>query len=291
MTRTLCIDLGGTNIRAGLLVGNSTAPSPLGNWPAPDSLTSFEERISTLLREHAADSLGIAVPGLVSGTRCNWAPNLPYLDDIDLAELFPDVALAAGNDAHFALLAEAAAGAARTLSDAILLAIGTGIGSAVLSDGRIVRGHRGSAASFGWACGDPGDPGDTTHGWLERGVSGTALDRLAERSGLHDGAALVAAARAGDRDAIRILEAPSAMLGAVLAGPVALLGSQAVIISGGVADALDVIAPVALAVLRRQVPLHLRDVQVTRGALGPTASLTGAGIASRGHALWTETVR
>ncbi len=287
MRRTLCIDLGGTNLRAGLAAGDDATPSALGSWPAPDGLHAFERRISALLREQAVDGIGIAVPGLVSGTRCDWIPNLPYLDGVDLAELFPGMALAVGNDAHFALLGEAAMGAAKDLSDAILLAIGTGIGSAVLADGRIVRGNRGAAASFGWACGDAGDRGDTTHGWLERLISGTALDRLAERSGLRDGAALIAAARAGERNAIEAIAAPSATLGALLAGPVALLGSQAIIVSGGVAEALDVIAPAALTVLRRQVPLHLRDVRMVRGALGPLASLTGAGIAARGHPLWT----
>ncbi len=289
MTRTLCIDLGGTNIRAGLLADNlAEAPSPLGNWPAPDGLHSFEQRITTLIAEQAVDSVGIAVPGLVLGTRCIWIPNLPYLDDVDLAEILPGIDLSLGNDAQFALLAEAVAGAAKGLTDAILLAIGTGIGSAVLSDGRIVRGHKGSAASFGWACGDPEDRGDTVHGWLERTISGTALDALATSIGLNDGAALIAAARAGDRGALGKLDGPSAALGAALAGAVALLGSQTVIVSGGVAEALDVIAPPALAVLRRQVPLHLRGVQLIKGALGPAASLIGSGIAARGHPLWTE---
>jgi glucokinase len=189
------------------------------------------------------------------------------------------------------MLAEAAAGAASELTDAILLAIGTGIGSAVLSDGRIVRGYRGSATSFGWACAAPEDRGDAVHGWLERVISGTALDRLAQRIGLESGAALVAAARRGEETALAILDEPATALGTALAGAVALLGSQAIIISGGVAEALDVIAPTALDALRRQVPVHLRGVRLIRAALGPAATLTGAGIAARGHALWTESTR
>lgn len=288
MTATLCIDLGGTNLRAGLLAGAGETPQPAGTWPAPAGLHAFEQRIAALIGEHAAARLGIAVPGLVSGTRCNWIPNLPYLDGIDLADLFPGTAIALGNDAQFALLTEAAMGAARDLSDAILLAMGTGIGSAVLADGRIVRGHRGAAASFGWACGDPADAGDAVHGWLERTISGRALDALAGGIGLAGGAALIAAARNGDGRARELLAKPAAALGAALAGPVALLGSQAVIISGGVAAALDVIAGPALAVLTRQVPLHLRGVRLIPGALASAASLTGAGLAARGHRLWAE---
>ena len=96
---------------------------------------------------HSGDPI-IAVPGLVEGTICRWAPNLRWLDDVDFAALFPDVLVAAGNDAQFSLLAEAAAGAALGADNAILLAIGTSIGSALLADGRIVRGAGDTAVSF-----------------------------------------------------------------------------------------------------------------------------------------------
>ena len=112
----------------------------------------------------------------------------------------------AGNDAHFALLAEAAAGAARGVGNAVLIAIGTGIGSAVLADGRILRGEGGAAASFGWACADLGDAGDDAHGWLERVASGTALDRIAAGLGAADGPALVGRARDGDAKALAALD-------------------------------------------------------------------------------------
>ena len=114
----------------------------------------------SLIDAHGVSRVGVAVPGLASGSVCGWVPNLPYLDGLDLARMFPGVTVALGNDAQLALLAEAALGAARGASDVILLAIGTGIGSAVLADGRIVRGRGGAAASFGWACADPSDPGD-----------------------------------------------------------------------------------------------------------------------------------
>ena len=162
-------------------------------------LGAFQRRVAGLIDEHTVSRVGVAIPGLASGTTCVWVPNLPYLDGQDLALVFPGVTVALGNDAHFALLAEAALGAARDVADVILVAIGTGIGSAVLADGRIVRGTGGAAASFGWACADPADVGDDVHGWLERHAAGPALDAIARRAGLADGRALIAAARAGDR--------------------------------------------------------------------------------------------
>ena len=211
--------------------------------------------------------IGVAVPGLASGSACLWAPNLPYLDGLDLARMFSGVTVALGNDAQLALLAEAALGAARNAADVILLAIGTGIGSAVLADGRIVHGPGGAAASFGWACADPADPGDPNLGWLERNASGTALDAIARRAGLTDARALIAAARAGDRAARKALEKPCAALGAAIAGAVALLGSQSVIVSGGVAEGIDALAPLILPVLKRHLPPHLRAITLAAGGV------------------------
>jgi glucokinase len=143
---TLCVDLGGTRLRAALLSAACEA-EPLGDWPAPADMEAFLRRVGSLIGAHGASRIGVAVPGLASGSVCGWAPNLPYLNGLDLGRMFSGVTVALGNDARLALLAEAALGAARDASDVILLAIGTGIGSAVLADGRIVHGRGGAAAS------------------------------------------------------------------------------------------------------------------------------------------------
>ena len=171
MTRVLALDLGGTKLRAAIAEEpHFAALGDAGVWPAPASLASLEATMEALLHEAGAiDRIGIAVPGLVEGSRCRWIPNLPWLDGVDLATLFPAQAIAVGNDAQIALLAEAAQGAAAGLSDVLLLSIGTGIGSAVLAGGRIVKGARGGACSFGWACADASAPADpAAAGWSER---------------------------------------------------------------------------------------------------------------------------
>ena len=285
---TLAVDIGGTNLRAGLVRGDAIEPTPLGRWPAPAAMDDFREHVAALLAEHAATELGVCIPGLSRGTVCAWVPNLPFLDGVDLATLFPGVRVALGNDAQFALLAEAAGGAGRKTRNAILLAIGTGIGSAVLADGRILRGEGGAASSFGWACADPSDPGDDSHGWLERVASGTALDRIAASRRLADGPELVALARGGDEAARVALEPPMNALGTAIAGAVALTGSPLVIFSGGVAESLDVLGPLMLPALTRQLPPHLRGVRLAVGEFGARAALVGAGLAARGHPVWME---
>ncbi|TRC79584.1 ROK family protein [Mesorhizobium sp. WSM4315] len=283
MTRVLAIDLGGTNLRAAISTGDIAALKVLSREPAPASLDAFVARINALRAEAGpVEALGIAVPGLVEGSACRWIPNLRFLDGVDLQTLFPDLRIALGNDAQIALLAEAVEGSAKGMSDAILLAIGTGIGSAVLANGRIVAG------AHGGACADIKDDGAERSGWLERVASGRALDALAGRIGLADSRQLIAAARAGELAAQTLLEVPARQLGTALAGAVALLDPQAVLISGGLAEALDVIRPPLLAALRRQLPSHLRGIEIQPGQFGPGAGLVGAALAGRVGEGWRQ---
>jgi len=288
MTETiLAIDLGGTRYRAGLATTDDPAGvRPLGDWPAPLRLDTFLTMLETQLAEHGATRLGIGIPGLAQGTLCRWVPNLPYLDGFDLAAHFAGMPIGLGNDAQLSLLAEASAGAAKGASDAILLAIGTGIGSAVLAGGSIVAGSRGGACSFGWAAAEVSDVGEDRSGWLERQASGRALDRAAAGIGLPDGATLVQAARARDPVAIEALTEPMLKLGTALAGAVALLDPEVIILAGGVATALDVLSPLILEPLRRHLPPHLRGIELRPGRFGAQAGLVGAAFAGARGPSW-----
>jgi glucokinase len=291
------VDLGGTRLRAGAAPLNSSEPVvgsliQLADRPAPGRLSELGAALDAVLVAAAPHGpvrgMAIAVPGLVSGSICRWVPNLPYLDGVDLAAITAHV-VAVGNDAHLALLAEATEGAAYERADALLLAIGTGIGSAVLSDGRIVRGSHRAAASFGWACAELADVGDDRHGWLERHAAGPVLDAAgAARTPPVDGRGIVDAASAGDAGAKATLDRVGTVLGTALAGAVALLDPGMVIISGGLADAVDALAPALHDALTRQLPAHLRDIEIVRGALGPSAGLVGALIAARRGPEWWQ---
>jgi glucokinase len=103
-----------------------------------------------------------------------------------------------------------------------------------------------------------------------------------------DGRGLVAAAIAGDAAARATLDRVGAILGTALAGAVAVLDPGVVIISGGLADAVDVLVPALHGALTRQLPAHLRDIEVVGGALGPAAGLIGALIAARGGPEWWQ---
>lgn len=82
------------------------------------------------------------------------------------------------------------------------------------------------------------------------------------------------------------IETPARALGTALAGAVGLLNPETIIVAGGVAEALDVLGPPTLAALRRQVPPHLRDIALTRGAFGAGAGLIGAAFAGARGEEW-----
>jgi glucokinase len=98
----------------------------------------------------------------------------------------------------------------------------------------------------------------------------------------------VAAARAGDGAAIAAVGRAGSALGAALAGAIGLLDPAVVVVSGGVAAALDVLEPAVRACLHRQLPEHLRTVPIVAGDFGPDAGLVGALVAAGRGAMWWE---
>ena len=292
----LAVDLGGTNLRAGLLrPGHLPADTePLASQPSPATRDDFAVTLRALVeaaqRAGPVTRVGVAVPGTADGDRCLWVPKLAYLDGISLTEI-AGVPVTVANDAHLALLAEVTCGAAAGARDVVLFAIGTGIGSAVLAGGRIVTGSHRAACSAGWMTQDPDDDGHASDGWLERHAAGPSLDRAAAAHpdpAITGAQSLVAAAAAGDQIARAAITAPARRLGGAIASAIALLDPACVLLAGGVAASADTLVPYLREVLERHTPPHLRGTPITVGRFGPRAGLVGAAIAGRRGSSWTE---
>lgn len=290
MSAILAIDLGGTRCRIGLAQpDNPAGVDLLEDVAAPKTRDDFMALIQDRLKRHGAEALGLGIPGLAQGSICRWVPNLPYLDGLDLAEELPGISIGLGNDAQLSLLAEVCAGAARGATDAILLAVGTGIGSAVLASGSIIAGHAGGACSFGWATADLADPGEDVSGWLERHAAGRAFDHLAASLALPNGHALMEAARKGDNAALSALQYPIDALGAAIGSAVVLLDPAMVIIAGGVAEAFDILEPLLRPAVDRRLPPHLRGVTLKPAHHRSRAGLIGAAFAGASGSNWRRT--
>ncbi|MBF0679870.1 MAG: ROK family protein [Devosia sp.] len=290
MSPILAIDLGGTRCRIGL--ADSANPAEVAlveDRPAPSDRADFLNCIRVQLEAHGAKALGLGIPGLAQGTVCRWVPNLPFLDGLDLAAEFPGVSIGLGNDAQLSLLAEVHAGVAEGQSDALLLAIGTGIGSAVLASGMIIAGQGGGACSYGWATADISDAGEDVSGWLERQAAGRAYDQIAHSIGFENGHALMAAARSGDPKALSALHAPVEALGTATAAAVALLDPALIIIAGGVAEACDILEPLLRPAIDRRLPPHLRGVPIKPARYRSQAGLIGAAFAGASGPNWRRT--
>ncbi|MGH3442757.1 MAG: ROK family protein, partial [Nitriliruptorales bacterium] len=243
--------------------------------------------------------VGVGVAGVVGrdGT-LNYAPNLDLTEVPLAARLHGElgVATAVKNDATVALYGEHRAGAARDARDVVMLTLGTGVGGAVLVDGRLVEGAQGMAGELGHIpvrdggrkcpCGN--------RGCLEAYASGTAIGRAAQSaledsdrpSSLRDvetvdGKGVTDAALAGDELARDVMADTGYWLGVGLVGIVNTLDPELVVVGGGAATAAwELLLPVALEVLEGRIlgAGHRPVPELVPAELGDDAGAIGAAL-------------
>jgi len=147
-------------------------------------------RILVLLErsKEPVEAVGVAVPGISDPQGKVWAPNLegwkeyPLRDEILAALPSPGIRVIVENDRACSILGETWLGASRGCRDAIFIAIGTGIGAGILTEGCVLRGAGGAAGSLGWLAGErPWRREFTRSGSLEYYASGEGIARSARR--------------------------------------------------------------------------------------------------------------
>jgi glucokinase len=273
------VDVGGTRLR--VLAGRDDgARGPVREVPVPRSTDAVVDAIAALGTEAAGrapiTSVAVGLPGWTTPTVPRWIPNLRFLDGAPLAAAVgerlgaPCLLL---NDAQATLLAELREGAARGMRSAVLVALGTGIGGAIVLEGRLVRGRQGCAGAFGWLPMD-GARVDSEHGGWEQLASGAALDAAGHAWGGAEG--LVTAARRGDADARAVVERFGSLLGRGTAALASMLDPDVIVVAGGLSDALDLLRGPTLRAHAEHASPAGREVPVVRAALGPGAGVVGA---------------
>ena len=249
------VDVGGTKVlavridAAGEVEATATRPMP-GRSAGADAV---EEAVALAARDVYGDreprALGVSAAGLVDaeGERFLFGAHLPWRDAPVRRVLAERTGLPVvlDNDANCAAHAELVAGAAQGVRSAILITIGTGIGGAVVLDGRVVRGAHGLAGEFGHMqvvpdglaceCG--------LRGCWEQYCSGRALERVTRVAlGRHlDGPEVTALARAGDRVALSSFASVGTWLGVGAAGLVSAFDPELVVVGGGVSAVGDLL--------------------------------------------------
>ncbi|MCR6493563.1 ROK family protein [Cellulomonas sp. P24] len=276
---TIGVDVGGTRLR---VIGQDAQArrSTVREIAVPRTVPELVEALGTLIDDVAqgrrVSQTAIGLPGQTTSAVPQWVPNLRFLDGSPLASV---VAARVGgdcvlvNDAQAALVAEAHEGAAVGHSSVVLVAVGTGIGGALMLDGHLVRGARGCAGAFGWLSFD-GATADADHGAWEQVASGAALERHATPWG--GVAAMIAAAREGDAAAVAAMSRFGALLGTGIAALASTFDPDVIVLAGGLVVSLDLIEHSLVQAQRDFASPAGRTVPVVAAALGTRAGVIGA---------------
>ncbi|MEB7503851.1 ROK family protein [Arthrobacter koreensis] len=293
----LALDIGGTDIKAALQDASGTfhglrrLPTPHDPHHPGDIIV---DKVAGLVRGYTAQagdvplrSIGLIVPGLVDedagvgilSANLGWR-NYPFSRMVQEATGLP---VAFGHDVGLAGEAEMRLGAGRGLRDVLVIIIGTGIAGALFCDGRRVHGG-GFAGEIGHAPIPGGIPcACGAAGCLETLASAGAIARrYTELTGnpVPGAAEVLAAAGTGDPTARRVWSEAIEALAVVLSQMVAVLGSEAVILGGGLSQAGSALLDPLGALMDSALSFHRRP-QLLRAVLGQDAGLMGAALRAR----------
>lgn len=271
MTYSIGIDIGGTNTDIGLVSseGRCVARKNLPTAKYYDAdlyVADICKKIKEMMAEQhvdAIDGIGIAAPAGNYYTGCiENATNLNFKGIVDLPKLFGahiDVPVVVSNDANAAAYGELIYGGAKGMKNFITFTLGTGVGSGIVIDGKLLHGKTGNAGELGHVIMIPGGRqcGCGRKGCLETYVSATGIRRTAieilEQNPDYDGPLskipkeeltskdVGDAANAGDPLAIKIFELVGEGLGVAMANAVAFSSPEAIFLMGGPVKAGEVL--------------------------------------------------
>ena len=308
------IDIGGTNLKAGLVdeMGNLLATKKIKVSQISDN-DSLVWTLVSLIQDlcQATDvpigqiaSVGVGVPGTVeihSGAIL-YTCNLP-LQNVPLRKLFHrylPMPLLIENDANCAALAEYHVGAGRESKRFITITLGTGIGGGIIHNGKIYHGANGMAGEVGHMSiemgGEPCPCG--RRGCWERYASATALKRMTSRvlaehpdsilrtvvdenDGHVSGQSAFIAARRGDPVGQSICHTYIAYLADGIANLINLFQPDTLAIGGGVSNEEDksLLLPLRREVERLTIPCSEdKRTKIVKVELGNQAGIIGAAL-------------
>lgn len=305
----IALDLGGTKLASCLFTEDGQLQMPrmevLGGRQSHEIGEFIISEIRRLQKAavqlgRPVSAVGISVPGIVDArTSRIWAPNIPGWDDYplvdDIRAALPDetVRIAVDSDRSAYILGEAWQGAAEGCQNAVFLAVGTGIGAGIISDGRVLQGAHGIAGAVGWLALDrPFYPEYVTCGCFESHASGEGLAkqlaaallsrpeyrgilRKPEGANARD---LFAAYEGGDEVATHVINEAIAYWGMACANLVSLLDTEKIIFGGGVfGPATRFLDDIANEARRWAQPISMSRVKFEASRLGGDAGLYGAG--------------
>lgn len=306
------VDVGGTKMLAGVLSPAGKVISSLkAKTVVEEGEQYFMDTLAELIRralEEAKlttadiDGIGIGSPGIIDAEK-NFiisSPNIPFLSGFPLGKrvqkYFP-VKVAVENDVNTGLYGEWQCGAAKGYKHVAGFFLGTGIGGALILDGKLYRGANGAAGEFGHICIEPGGPAcgcgkngclEAISGRLAVAASAAAIASRGHASNLLAKAgtdirniksgAMAKAIKAGDTKILELVQQRSRKLGQAMGMIVNALNPELIVLGGGMVEALgDIIVPEAEKAMHdHTVPALAGTVKVVPATLGDYAIVIGA---------------
>jgi len=290
------IDLGGTNLRCALVSREGTIIRKIKEPTSKDLLNQVLRLIENLFSDEVL-GIGLGVAGLIDRKRSRVliSPNLPGVEHVDfitgIHQRF-NVPVRIENDANAAAFGELMAGAGKGLSNFVLFTLGTGIGGGIICDGKLL----GVSAEIGHmsidADGEKCPCGN--NGCLESYASARAILSKAVSFLEKGGESLLKgycggnfykltsedisrAALDGDMPAREILKTAGRYLGVGMANIINIMSPEAVVLTGGLAEAWDIYVKEAIKETSRRAFKDLFDrVKIIPSTLTGDAGLIGS---------------
>ena len=286
------VDLGGTEIKSvaasypdGETLRQETLPTCDGE--SEEGIPVFVRNVAELIRGHeealgVVHGVGLSAPGLASKSgdaiafmpgRMEGLENLVWREVLKRTQPVPVL-----NDAHAALMGEIWLGAAKGLSDVVMYTLGTGVGGAIVSGGRLLRGHFGRAGHLGHTtvdflgaadfCNTPGSIEDAIGNLTIQQRSGGVFDTTHE---------LIAAYASGDAHAAEIWRRSLKALAASIVSMANAVDPEVVVLGGGITAAKEhLYEPLRKLIAEREWTPAGARIEVRQAELGTWAGAYGA---------------
>lgn len=305
MKYCLGVDIGGTFVKLGLFTIEGellekwqipTRKEDESSHVLPDIAAALEAKLveKGISKEEVA-GVGFGTPGPVTEDGVAVCPaNLAWKNKPVAKELSELLGLPCrgGNDVNVAGLGEMWRGGAKGYRNAVVVPIGTGIGAAIIVNGKVIAGSAGAAGEIGHIHVDNEikEPcGCGAVGCVEQFSSATGLIRMAknviektDRATLLrdvkelDAKAVIDAAKAGDEAAEEIFDKFCDYLGYSLAATAAVIDPEIFILGGGVSKAGQILLDRVQGYFKKYVWTGRRNIKFAFAQLGNDAGIYGA---------------
>ncbi|MBQ1535962.1 MAG: ROK family glucokinase [Ruminococcus sp.] len=311
------IDLGGTNIKAGVVNENyeiiskattkTMLPRPAEEICADMAKVSLKAMEQAGLKLENIESIGIGTPGTANSETgiIEYSNNLGFLNlpVVELMQKYINKPFYVENDANAAAYGEFIAGAAKGANDAVCITLGTGVGGGIIINGKIYSGFNFAGAEIGHTVIDPNGPECTCgrKGCFEVFSSATGLVRMTKDAMLEDKASVMwqmneedgkvsartafNAMRAGDRAGKAVVDKYIRYLACGITNTINIFQPDILCIGGGVCNEGDpLLLPLKELVAKEIYTKNsAKNTEIVIAKLGNDAGIIGAAFLGQDH--------